>query len=73
MYKERYELRKIQNPGTLGKPGKAYSVTHYTPIEKGTSLACAGTRYFETLDEAKAYQEERERKVQNAGKKEAKK
>lgn len=70
MYKERYELRKVRSPENLGKPGKAYSVTHYKPIEGGTCLACAGTRYFETLEEAKAYQEAKERKVHNAGRKE---
>lgn len=67
MYKERYELRKVRNPEAMGKPGKAFSVTHYTPFDGGTCLICAGTRYFETLEEAKMYQEEKERKVLNAG------
>lgn len=70
MYKERYELRKVRNPEDLGKPGKHYSVTHYKPIEGGTCLVCAGTRYFNTQEEAEAYKNEKERKVQNAGRKE---
>ena len=70
MYKERYELRKVRNPEDLGKPGKNYSVTHYKPIEGGTCLACAGTRYFNTQEEAEAYKNKKERKVQYAGRKE---
>ena len=63
MYKEKYELRKVKNPERMGKPGKHYSVSHYTPIEGGACLASAGIKYFETLEEAQAYQEAQEARL----------
>ena len=63
MYKERYELREVKNPEALGKPGKHYSVSRYTPIEGGSCLAHAGTRYFNTREEAEAYQEAQEARL----------
>ena len=63
MYKEKYELRKVRNPEDLGKPGKPYCVSHYKPIDGGACLAFAGSRYFETQDEAEAYQEAQEARL----------
>ena len=63
MYKEHYVLRKVRSPEDLGKPGKHYSVSHYTPIEGGTCLACAGTRYFNTREEAEAFREAQEARI----------
>ena len=63
MYKERFELREVKKPEDLGKPGKSYCVTHYKPIEGGTCLACAGTRYFTTREEAEAFQEAQEARL----------
>lgn len=63
MYKERYVLGKVTNPEALGKPGKHYSVSRYTPIEGGSCLAHAGTRYFGTREEAEAYQEAQEARL----------
>ena len=63
MYKERFELRKVKKPEALGKPGKHYSVSHYTPIDGGSCLVHAGTRYFNTREEAEAYQEAQETRL----------
>ena len=70
MYKEHYELRKVRNPEELGKPGKLYSVTHYIPKDKGTWVACGGSRYFETRAEAEDYLNAQEARLKS---KEAKK
>lgn len=63
MYKEQYVLRKILEPERMGRPGKHYSVTHLTPADGGLYLICAGTRYFETLEEAETYKSESEAKI----------
>lgn len=63
MYKERFVMRTIKKPEDLGKPGKNYCVTHYKPIEGGTCLACAGTRFFATQEEAEAYLYTREARL----------
>lgn len=63
MYKEHYELRKVRNPEDLGKPGKPYCVTHYIPKDGGSCLVHAGTRYFNTREEAEAYQEAQEARL----------
>lgn len=60
IYKERYEIQKVKSPEDVKK---SFYVRHLIPKDGGTYLAIGEIRYFETLEEAQAYQEAQEARI----------